>query len=191
MVAGLALLGTAGCADDVSPAARIGDTKIGNSELLDEVAEWVSNPAAVDPATIADTTPGSYPLELVRQLLQQRIDFVLHRQEFDTLGLKVDDDLRQQALTVLFGDPSAADEAFAAFSDDFASAFVDDIARQIAVQNALGDDGYATWRTKAYAEADIEVSPRYGTWDSSTGQIVAPAGPVQPAGSTDSSVPGA
>ena len=179
-VAALAIFAIAGCADDVSPAARIGDTKISNDELLDEVAEWVGNPAAVDPATVADTTPGTYPLELVRQLLQQRIDFELHNQEFAALGLEVDDDLREQALTALFGDPGASEDAFAAFSHDFAAAFVDDVARQIGVQSELGDEGYGEWRTEAYADADIEINPRYGTWDASTGQIVAPTGPVQP-----------
>jgi hypothetical protein len=181
-IAALAVLGSSGCADDVSPAARIGDTKIGNGELLDEVAEWVGNPAAVDPAMVADTTPGTYPLDLVRQLLQQRIDFELHREEFEALGLTVDDDLREQALTVLFGDPATAESAFEAFSDEFAAAFVDDVARQVGVQNELGDEGYTEWRTAAYAETDIEVSPRYGTWDAENGQIVAPAGPTEPAG---------
>jgi hypothetical protein len=180
-VAALALLASAGCADDVSPAARIGDTKISNDALLDEVAEWVSNPAAIDPSTIAESTPGTYPLELVRQLLQQRIDFELHRLEFESLGLEVGDDTREQALTTLFGDPAAAEDAFAAFSDEFAAAFVDDVARQIAVQNELGDEGYNEWRTAAYADADIEINPRYGSWDSEAGQITAPSGPVQPA----------
>ena len=178
-VAALAVVASAGCADDVSPAARIGDTKISNDALLDEVAEWVGNPRAIDPATMADATPGTYPLELVRQLLQQRIDFVLHRQEFDALGLEVGDDTRQQALTVLFGDPAAAGDAFAAFSEEFAAAFVDDVARQIGVQNELGEDGYTAWRTEAYADADIEVNPRYGSWDSEAGQITAPSGPIQ------------
>jgi hypothetical protein len=180
-VTALALLAGAGCADDVSPAARIGDRKISNDALLDEVAEWVGNPAAIDPATMADASPGTYPLELVRQLLQQRIDFELHHQEFDALGLEVGDEMRQQALVVLFGDPSAAESAFAAFSKEFAESFVDDVARQIGVQSELGDDGYVEWRTDAYAAADIEINPRYGTWDASTGQITAPSGPIQPA----------
>lgn len=192
-VAALALLGSAGCADDVSPAVRIGATKIGNSELLDEVAEWVGNPVAVDPATVADAAPGTYPLELVRQLLQQRIDFELHNAQFAALGLEVDDALREQALTVLLGDPAAAEEAFAAFSDEFAASFVDDVARQIAVQEQMGEDGYTAWRAEAYAETDIEVSPRYGTWDSASGQIIAPTGPVQPVtafpGSSDTTIP--
>jgi hypothetical protein len=179
-VAALALFASAGCADDVSPAARIDGTKISNEALLDEVAEWVGNPAAVDPATVASTTPGSYPLELVRQLLQQRIDFVLHNREFDALGLELTDDMRNQALTVLFGDPAAAEDSFAAFSDEFASSFVDDVARQVAVQTEYGDEAYTAWRTEAYAGSDIEVSPRYGTWDATTGQITPPSGPSQP-----------
>lgn len=181
-VATLALLVSAGCADDVAPAARVDDAKISNKGFLDEVAEWTSNPVAVDPSMLRGSPPGTYPRDLVSQLLQQRIDFELHNEEFRKLGLKVDDALRQQALTVLFGDPSAAEEAFSAFSDGFAKAFTDDVARQIAVQNELGDDGYTAWRTQVYAEADIDVNPRYGSWNRETGQIEPPPGPVQPAG---------
>jgi hypothetical protein len=181
-VATLALFASAGCADDVSPAARVNEAKISNKAFLDEVAEWTSNPVAVDPAMLKGTPPGTYPLDLVSRLLQQRIDFELHDQEFRELGLELDDSLRQEALTVLFGDPSAAEEAFSAFSDEFAEEFTDDVARQIAVQSELGDEGYTAWRTQAYAQADIDVNPRYGSWDRATGQIEPPAGPVEPAG---------
>lgn len=183
-VAALALVGGAGCADDVSPAVRIGDRKIGNDAFLAEVAEWAGNPEAVDPATLGDRSPGTYPLELVSQLLAQRIDFELHRQEFDVLGLKLDDAMREQALTSIFGDPSAAEGAFSAFSEEFAQAFTDDVARQLAVQTELGEDSYTEWRTKAFAETAIEVSPRYGTWDPKSAQIIAPKGPIQPVDSS-------
>lgn len=179
-VAALALLAGAGCADDVSPAVRVGDVKIGNDAFLAEVAEWAGNPAAVDPATLADASPGTYPLELARQLLQQRIDFALHNQEFEALHLKLDDAMREQGLTSIFGDPAAAEQAFSEFSEEFAMAFTDDVARQLAVQTELGE-GYADWRTKTYAEAEVEINPRYGTWDRTIGEVVAPAGPLQPA----------
>ena len=39
----LSVLG-AGCADTVSPAVRVYGEAIGNSALLDEVAEWAGNP---------------------------------------------------------------------------------------------------------------------------------------------------
>ncbi len=179
-VVALALVGSAGCANDVSPALRVGSLKIGNDEFLAEVAEWVGNPVAVDPATVQGQTPGTYPLELVRQLMQQRIDFSLHNAKFAELGLVVDDAARQQALTVLFGDPSFADQAFSAFSPEFATSFTDDVARQIGVSDFLGELDYSTWRDDAYKTTDIEVSPRYGTWDPETGQITPPPGPRQP-----------
>lgn len=182
-VAALAIFASAGCAKDVSPAVRVGDVKISNDDFLAEVAEWVGNPVAVDPSMLGNRSPGTYPLDLVRQLLQQRIDFALHNAEFDHLGLKLDDSLRTKALTVLFGDPSASTQAFSAFSEEFAKQFTDDIARQVGVADELGDTDYAAWRTEAYATTSIEVNPRYGSWDSKNGQIVAPEGPIQPADS--------
>ena len=178
VVTALVGLAGAGCADDVSPALRIGDTKIGNEAFLDEVAEWAGNPVAIDPSVLAGSSPGTYPLELVRQLLQQRIDFELHNQQFEELGLELDDDLRDEALAALFGDPEASVEAFSAFSEEFAQQFTDDLARQIAVEQELGPNEYNAWRAEAYAEADIEVSPRYGTWDGESGQITPPQGPI-------------
>ena len=110
--------------------------------------------------------------------MQQRIDFELHNQEFDSLGLELDDDMRDGALAALFGDPSASVEAFSAFSAEFAQHFTDDLARQIAVEQELGPNEYNAWRAEAYAEADIEVSPRYGTWDGESGQVTPPPGPI-------------
>lgn len=180
-VAALVLVGSAACASDVSPALRVGAVKISNDTFLAEVGEWAGNPVAVDPANLTGQSPGTYPVELVRQLLQQRIDFALHNAKFEDLGLELDDSMRQQALTILFGDPSLATEAFSAFSDGFASQFTDDVARQVAVSEALGDEEYSTWRTEAYESTTIEVNPRYGTWDADTGQITPPSGPSQPA----------
>jgi hypothetical protein len=191
-VAALVLALSAGCSDDSSAAAHVGGTTIDNEEFLDEVGQWVGNPVAVDPASLTSTAPGSYPLELVRQLLQQRIDFEMARQEFEDRGLKLTDELRQQAVTLVLGDPANAKQAFAAFSDGFADDFVDDVARQVALQSELGEDGYSKWRTEAYKSTDIDVNPRYGTWDPETTQITAPEGPAEPGGesTTVQSVPG-
>lgn len=184
----LALALSAGCADDVSPALRIGDTTIGNSELLDELDEWFTNPNAVSPELAAAAAPGAFPGELTRQLIAQRIDFVLHAEEFEALELELDQAARDVAIETVFGDPLAAEEALAPFSDDFRARFLDDLARQIAVEQALGEE-YATWRTQAYATADIEVNPRYGSWEG-TGRIVPPPGPT-PAPASGAPAPGA
>ena len=45
--------------------------------------------------------------------------------------------------------------------------------------------GYARWRSDAYAEADIEVSPRYGEWDAEAQSVVAPEGPTRPTAAVD------
>jgi hypothetical protein len=184
LIAGLALLSATGCADDVSPALRVGDTKISNDELLKEIDQWVHNPVAVDAGQLEGLAPGAYPGDLVRQLLRQRIDFAIHNAEFERRHLELNDQLRQDALTALFGDPAGAEQAYAAFSKEFADEFTDDVARQIAVQDDLGDDGYVKWLTDAYAKTDIEVNPRYGTWDPTSRQVTAP-----PSAATSSTEP--
>jgi hypothetical protein len=172
---------SAGCSSDVSPAARIGDVKISNDDFLAEVGEWAGNPAAVSPDELAGQPPGTYPQALVAQVLQQRIDLELHNQEFAHLHLKLTDDLRQQALTNLFGDPQAAQQALGGFSEDFAASYIDDVVRQTEVQAELGDADYATWHDEAVRTTKIEVNSRYGSWDVDSGSIVAPSGPKQPA----------
>jgi len=167
-------LGAAGCADQVSPAVRVGDAAVSNDDLLEEVRQWSGNPMAIDPTQLAGSTPGGYPGELVRNIVRQRIDFMLHQQEFERLGLELDQALRDEALTTLFGDPSRAEEAFEAFSDDFAASFTDDVARQIAVQEELGEEGYSAWYLDAYESTDIEVNSRYGRWDPTTRSVAAP-----------------
>jgi hypothetical protein len=190
VAASIALSLTAGCADDVSPAARIGDIKISDDDLLAEVAEWAANPAAVDPAELAGQAPGTFPQQLVGAILQQRIDLELHAQEFEELGLELTSDLRADALSALFGgDPSVADEALGGFSEDFATSYVDDITMQIAVESELGQEAYLAWRTAALSDSDIEISPRYGSWDADAGTVVGPEGPVQPAPSASPLAP--
>lgn len=190
VAASLALSLSAGCADDVSPAARIGDIRISDDDLLAEVAEWAGNGAAVDPNQLLGQAPGTYPQQLVGAILQQRIDLALHAEQFEELGLELTDDLRAEAISALFGaDPSVAQEALGGFSEDFADAYLDDITMQIAVESEMGQEAYLAWRTEALTEAEVEISPRYGSWDAEAGTIVGPEGPVQPAPSASPLAP--
>ena len=179
----LVLVAATGCASEVSPAATVGGHKISDSDLLDDVGEWAHNPAAFDPDHLKGLNPGTYPMRLVDVILQQRIELDLHAQEFRRRKLRLTDEIRQAALAQLFqGDLSVAQQALRGFSTGYAKRYVDDIGEQLAVQDALGQAGYLTWRTRAYAKADISVSPRYGHWDAAQQTVVAPAGPTQPAG---------
>ena len=48
------------------------------------------------------------------------------------------------------------------------------MARQIAVQEELGEEGYSAWYLDAYESTDIEVNSRYGRWDPTTRSVAAP-----------------
>lgn len=176
-----AVLG-AGCAEDVSPAIRVGDVAITDEELMDEVEEWAGNAAAFDPTQLQQLNPGTYPMRLVNVILQQRIDLELHRARFEELDLELTDQLRRSALVQLLGgDEAVADQAIEGFSDDYAEQYLDDIGRQLAVELELGQQGYAQWRLDAYRSTDIDVSPRYGEWDAEAQSVVAPRAPSGPA----------
>jgi hypothetical protein len=188
-VAALVVVLGAGCAKDVSPAARVGSTKISDSELADEVTQWAHNRAAFDESQLKALNPGTYPMSLVTVILQQRIDFTLANAEFEHLHLQLTDQDRTGALTSLFqGDTSVATQALSGFERAYATRYVDDLARQFAVQVKLGHAGYSAWRATAYRDADIHVSPRYGSWDESTQQVVPPKGPSPAPGETSSSL---
>jgi hypothetical protein len=177
----LAAVAAGGCASDVSPAVRVNGAGVSDRELLDEVGEWVNNPSAGVGQSIDSTAPGTYPQSVVGQVLGQRIDFLLTHDEFEDLGLRLTDDDRAAAVSALFqGDTATADKALGGFSRSYREYYVDSIAEQIAVQDHLGAD-FERWRSEAYDTADVDVSPKYGTWDKTTGQINPPSGPQQPA----------
>lgn len=187
----LVLVGSTGCARDVSPAVQVNSVKVSDGELMDEVSQWAHNPSAYPAEQLATQNPGTYPMELVTAILGQRIDLALHHQEFVARHLKLTDDLRAQAVSVLFqGDMATAQQALGGFSKEYQQVYVDQITEQLAVEDALAGD-YQAWRSREYLEADIHVSPRYGTWDGASGQVVPPTGPAQPAGTlTPGAVPG-
>jgi hypothetical protein len=171
----------AGCADEVSPGIRVGDAKISVDEVLDEVAEWTGNQATSFFQEPGGPESVTYPMDAVDALIQQRIELELHNQEFEALDLRIDDALRDQALQLLFqGDLSIADQALGGFSEEYATSYVDDIARQIAVQTELGDTAYGAWRVEALSGEDIEVNPRFGSWDPETQTVIGPEGPRDP-----------
>ncbi|MDX6595990.1 MAG: hypothetical protein QOI72_1372 [Solirubrobacterales bacterium] len=186
VVIALALVSSAGCADDVSPAARIGDTKIGNGAFLDEVAQWAGSKtlvAAVQIPSTAGSGPGSYATPFVDFVLSNRISFELHNAKFGELGLALSAQDTKNVRDGLFSDPAATEAVFKELSKAYGDRLVADVARQFAVSQALGD-GYQAWVAEAFTKADVEVSPRYGTWDRASGQVVPPEGPTEPAGAS-------
>jgi len=180
-LAALAVLG-AGCSDTVSPAVRVDDAAIGNDALLAEIGEWAGNAALLEavqfpPELVEGGSPGSYSTELVGFVLGSRIGFELHRAEFEDRGLELREVHQATVREQLFGDPQVTAQVLDSFSDDYAQSLVDDIARQIALEEDLGAE-YPTWAEAAYAAAEVEVNPRYGSWDAESRQVVGPEGPI-------------
>jgi hypothetical protein len=170
-----ALVGLAGggCADDVSPALRIGDTKIGNEAFLDEVAEWARNTPLQERFQLPSPTGagvGTFSSSFAGAVMSNRIFFELHNQQFKELGLKLDEDERTEFR-------ESSELLLREFSDAYAAMLIDDVVRQFNVQEEMGAD-YDAWVSETLAEADIEVSPRYGTWDGESGQVLPPPGPI-------------
>jgi len=171
----VAVLGASGCADEVSPAARIADVTVTDDELLAEVEAWASSPSLLTELQVdvpGGAAAGSYDMEFVDFVLYNRINFELHDAQFEELGLELDEGLRQEVEAGFLGQSSAA--ALAELGD-YGDVLVDDVARQIAVQEAMGDE-YQGWFADA-GRSDIEVSPRYGRWDEAVGFVVSPDGP--------------
>jgi hypothetical protein len=166
----------AGCADDVAPAARAGDSiVITNDELMTEAAEWAGSPALLkqvnDPA-VEGAAPGSYSTDLIGVVLTYRLTFELHREQFDALGLSLSD-----ADTATLASQLSA--VTAQLSPAFANRLVEDLARVNAVSTAMGDS-YNAWYRSATASG-VEVSSRYGSWDGQAGGVKPPDGPLVPA----------
>jgi hypothetical protein len=173
---------SAGCADDVSPAARVGDETITTEELLDEVAEWADNDRSPRAEELAATAaPSGYAITPVGGILAERILLEMLAPAFDDLGLELTDELRDQALQLLGVDPSQADILFEDFSEDYIEGYLDAYAKGIAVQTELGEDAFLDLLRES--AKDVEVNPRYGTWDPDQLTVTPPEGPRPAPGS--------
>jgi hypothetical protein len=171
----LALAAT-GCADDVSPAARVGDITITHDELMAEVEQWARSPRLVELVTQGQAAGGSgrFNTALVTVVLQNRIALEVYRSELEERGLEVDQVVVSRLRTQLFQSPADTAQVLDELDAGFAEELLDDIAAQITLQSELGDGATEFVRT---AFADVEVSPRYGSWDAGSGFVVPPEGP--------------
>ena len=181
LLAALVLVGalSAGCSDDVAPAVRIGDETITTEQLLDEVAEWAGSPTLAEQlgiSAVRGAGKGSYDSSFVGFLLTNRISFEIHNAQFRKLDLTLTTAETDDVRNGLFPDAAASAAVFEELSKAYGDRLVDDVARQFAVSQAMGDE-YDAWRVEALSAGDIEVNPKYGSWDATSGQLVPPEGP--------------
>jgi hypothetical protein len=178
-VLGLAV-GAGGCADETDPAARVGAATVSHDDLLVEVEAWAGSPTLLTALEVGETgseRAGGFSTQFVDQVLTNRVAFELHNAEFDDRGLELSDQELEAVRTGLLGDPNATAAALDELGEPYAEQLVADVARQFRVQTELADE-YAVWAEESFTGADIEVSPRYGTWDTERGGVRAPDGPL-------------
>lgn len=184
----LAVASSAGCADDVAPAATVGDvTEISNDDLMAEVAAWAESPgmlAALQISEPAGAAEGSYATAFVDNVLTFRLTFELHNAQFEELDLELSDQQLDEVRSGLFGDAATSAEVLDELGQRVGDRLVEDAARRFAVTEAMGEEGYGQWLSEAYTSTEIEVNPRYGSWDRVSGSVVPPEGP-RPAPSAD------
>lgn len=171
-----------GCADDVSPAVDLGERSISFEQLFAEIDEWAGSPTLLEQlqaGEIRGEGAGTYSTGFVDFVLSNRIAFELHNQQFEALGLELSDEDVEAVRQGLFADPGTTEQVLGELSADYADRLLADVARQFAVSQAMAD-GYDQWLGEAYA-SDIEIDPRFGTWDPTTGVVSPPSGPRPPA----------
>ena len=111
-----------------------------------------------------------FSTQFVDLVLTNRIAFELHNAEFEARGLELSDEELEEVRTGLLGDPDATAAALDELGEPYAEQLVADVARQFRIQTELADE-YAAWAEESFTSADIEVSPRYGTWDTASGAV--------------------
>jgi hypothetical protein len=169
----------AGCADDVAPAAQIGDVSVTTDELFDELDQWASSPtllAQLQVGSLRGASPESYDMQFVDFVLSNRISFVLHNEQFDALGLDLSDAELAEVRASLFANPGITAAVLGELSTEYGDNLVADVARQFAVNRTLGES-YNQWSADAFTTTDVEINPQFGTWAQSTGSIEPPPGP--------------
>ncbi|MBA2752396.1 MAG: hypothetical protein H0U41_09230 [Actinobacteria bacterium] len=150
-----------------------------------ELDQWAGSPTLLQQLEVTGfegAGAGSYSTAFVDYLLSNRVSFELHNLQFEELGLELAEEDLSAIRTGLFADPAATAAVFDELGDGYEEELVADVARQVAVSDAMGED-YPAWQAEAFTRTDIEINPRFGSWDSQVGQVAAPLGPRRAPGS--------
>jgi hypothetical protein len=170
---------SAGCADDVAPAATVGkDIVITHDELMAEVEEWVKSPTLVKELEVPEAEgagPGSYSTSLVDLVLTNRIQFDVHHQQLEELGLSVPDEALASIRNELVRDAATTLAVAGELDREFFDQLVMAVAERTTVGQAMDAEAYQTWLAEALA--DVEINSRYGAWDAAARVVLPPTGP--------------
>jgi hypothetical protein len=169
LVATLAAAGLvgSGCSEQ-SAALRVGDTTVSQSDFEDELDAYA---ALEGGEAVRGDARDSYTQEFVGAVLEQRIGFILSERLFDERDLELtEDDIAETA--------DQAGNQLDGMPRDLRDSLIEDVARQSRLVNELGQEEYSRALTDAADSTDIDVSSRYGSWDTDEYTVVPPEGPA-------------
>ena len=112
---------------------------------MDEVEAWADSPGMVSGLEMGEPAgpgPGSFATSFVNGVLRFRIGFDLHNEQFDALGLELTPEEVDQVRSGIFGNQS--EQVLDELGEEYADQLVVDVARQFAVQQAMGEE-YEPW----------------------------------------------
>jgi hypothetical protein len=174
-----------GCGNQ-SAAIRVGDDSLSRSEFednLDFVYEnddfraWLfqSDSVAREQLRGEDDPSGSYTQEYVGAMAGVQVELLLIAQVLDDVGLEVTDEDRADAASDveewLEGDADS-------LPDWVRDTYLDGIAAREVLLSDLGESELNQVLGDLVADADIDVSSRYGTWDPDEFRVTPPGGPA-------------
>ncbi len=124
----------------------------------------------------------SFTQDYVAAVAGLRVQFIVAELVLADQGLELTDEARAEAEQLI---AQQVPGGVSSVPEDRRDAFIDDVATFSLLQGELGQEGFSTAMTDAFAAADISVRTQYGEWDPEQIAVVPPAGPVAPGGGDD------
>jgi hypothetical protein len=178
-VAGLA---ATGCAEQ-SAAIRVDDATVSRRDFEDqldyvyehdEFRDLLFPGVTQDQLRADDDPPGTYRQDYVGALAGVQVQFLVVDRLLDDHGIDISDDHREAVVAELDQLPGGTD----AVPDGMREQYIDGFAGFETLRDELAEDELDAALQEVIDGSTIEVSPRYGSWDSDQFTVVPPPGPA-------------
>lgn len=192
MTATVGVLAAAGCSQWRPPAATVNQTGISGAAVEADARRLADNPAlsvALYQQDVSEiVTDNRAPAELTTQLLTQRIRQEVLRSAVAERQLTIAEEARaaarqqlDDAVTRINAGAATGQGALGTLDTapaDFVDRWVDFIAQSQALFADVAPRDQAALVAEIFAGVDVDVDPRFGTWDEATFAVVPIAPPT-------------
>lgn len=190
LIAAVAVAGLAatGCSEQ-SAAVRVGDTTVSRSDFEDELDLFYEDDelrtfvfGQVDRAQLRGDMAGGYAQQYVGAVAGLHVQFLVAETVLDDEGFELTDDDRSAAENLV---EQAVPDGVDRLPDDLRGDFVDGVAALTRLQDELGEEEFNEAMTAGFEQADVDISSRYGTWDTDQFTVTPPGGAAPAPGAAD------